>query len=184
MYVDNKTPNLLPVERIENKILLIRGEKVMLDRDLAELYGVAVKVLNQAVKRNKERFPEDFMFQLTKLEAEYLVSQNIIPLRSQTVTLKNMRGKHIKFLPYVFTEQGVAMLSTVLRSKKAIEMNIAIMRAFVKIRKLIYSYEELSKKIWEMEKKYDKKIVEIFKFLNKLMKVDERENKKEIGFKY
>ncbi len=157
----------------------------MLDRDLAELYGVETKVLNQAIKRNKERFPDDFMFQLTKIEAEYLISQNAIPLRSQTVTLKksNQRGLHIKYLPYVFTEQGVAMLSTVLKSKKAVQMNISIMRAFVKIRKLVYSYEELAKKIFEMERKYDKKIGEIFRVLDFLTKAGEDDNKKEIGFK-
>lgn len=141
------------------------------------------------------------MFQLTKMEAEYLVSENIIPLRSQFVILKenigenkrnsrsqsailknkNRRGIHIKYLPYVFTEQGVAMLSSVLRSKRAVEVNITIMRAFVKIRNLIYSYKDLADKIARMERKYDKNIGEIFKILDNLGR--EENNKKEIGFK-
>ena len=106
---------VMPVEWIEKKIYLIRGHKVMLDSDLAKLYGVSVKVLNQGVKRNINRFPEDFMFQLTKEEYD--------SLRSQIVTLKKGRGKHRKYLPYVFTEQGVAMLSSVLRSERAIQVN-------------------------------------------------------------
>ena len=133
--------SLIPLEKIENKILLVRGEKVMLDSDLAELYGVETRVLNQAVKRNIERFPDDFMFQLTEYEADYLESeggigdslrsqnvtlkhknsQNSQNLRSQNVILKKGRGEHRKYLPYVFTEQGVAMLSSVLKSKKAVE---------------------------------------------------------------
>jgi len=167
--------DIIPVEKIENKILLIRGLKVMLDRDLAELYGVEMKVLNQAVKRNKKRFPDDFMFQLTRMETEYLVSENVIPLRSQIVTLKkenannkekttNLKsqfvtskwGKNIKYLPYVFTEQGVARLSSVLKSERAIEMNIIIMRAFVKIRNLIYSYKDLAEKVEKMERTYNR----------------------------
>ncbi|MBU4511625.1 ORF6N domain-containing protein, partial [Patescibacteria group bacterium] len=172
--------NIIPVEKIENKILLIRGLKVMLDRDLAELYGVETKVLNQAIKRNKKRFPDDFMFQLTRMETEYLVSQNVIPLRSQIVTLKaekaknkgkttNLRSQIVtsrwggsRYLPYVFTEQGVAMLSSVLKSERAIEMNIIIMRAFVKIRNLIYSYKDLAEKVEKMERTYNKQIGKIF----------------------
>jgi hypothetical protein len=115
----------LPPERVESRIYLIRGEKVMLDEDLAALYEVEVKVLNQAVKRNIERFPEDFMFQLASGEAA--------PLRSQTVTLNAGRGQHRKYLPYAFTEQGVAMLAGVLRSERAVLVNIEIMRAFVRI---------------------------------------------------
>ncbi|MFH1232385.1 MAG: ORF6N domain-containing protein [Patescibacteria group bacterium] len=174
--------NLIPIDKVENKILLIRGEKVMLDRDLAELYGVETKVLNQAVKRNKKRFPDDFMFRLTKMESEYLVTEGCFGegLRSQFVTLKKstLRGLHIKYLPYVFTEQGVAMLSSVLKSDKAIAVNITIMRTFVKIRKLVYSYDELSKKIMQMEKKYDKSIVKIFEIINKLMDDKEDDKKK------
>lgn len=170
------------LEKIENRILLIRGQKVMLDRDLAEFYGVETRILNQAVKRNKERFPDDFMFQLLPMETESLISQNVIRnySRSQFVIL-NKRGKNIKYLPYVFTEQGVAMLSSVLRSKKAVKINILIMRAFVKIRKLVYSYKDLSDKIRKMETKYDGKIIDIYKILDEFNKKESNET--EIGFK-
>jgi len=135
--------DIIPLERIENKILLMRGLKVMLDRDLAELYGVETRAIIQAVKRNKMRFPDDFMFQLTRMEAEYLVSQDVIPLRSQFATsnneIANDKEKTANFksqfatsswggrrkLPYVFTEQGVAMLSSVLKSERAIFSVIA-----------------------------------------------------------
>lgn len=117
------------LEEIRNRIHELRGEKVMLDKDLALLYGVEVKVLNQAVKRNIKRFPEDFMFQLNKDEHDFL--------RSQIVTIKNGRGEHSKYLPYAFTEQGVAMLSSVLKSDTAIEVNIRIMRAFVAVRRYL-----------------------------------------------
>ena len=167
----------------------------MFDRDLAELYGVETKVLNQAVKRNQERFPEDFMFQLNKTEFENLTSQFVIsnPSRSQFVTLKKGRGQNIKYLPYVFTEQGVAMLSGILKSKRAIMVNVAIMRTFVKIRKLVYSYKVLADKMDKIDKKYSqkykkhsKKIQEILAILNYLIKgkKEENKNKSEIGFKY
>ena len=149
-----KQSSLIPVERIEKAIHLIRGERVMLDRDLAELYGVPTKVFNQAVKRHKERFPSDFMFQLTKEEA---VS---IRLRSQSVTLK--RGQHLKYLPYAFTEQGVAMLSSVLRSPGAVQVNIAIMRTFIQLRRLMDSNRDLARKIETMEKKYDERFAVVF----------------------
>ena len=172
-------PKLIPLEKIENKILLIRGEKVMLDKDLADFYGVETKVFNQAVKRNIERFPDDFMFQLTVYEAEYLEKEEVINpnLRSQIVTSRrknnedsqSLRSQNAtsswggrRYCPYVFTEQGVAMLSSVLRSKKAIEVNILIMRSFVKIRKLVYSYKELADKIRKIEKEQNKKFTEIF----------------------
>jgi ORF6N domain len=135
--------SLIPVERIEKAILLIRGQKVMLDQDLAELYSVPTKVLNQAVKRNLGRFPDDFMFQLTAKEGA--------ALRSQIVTLK--RGQHRKYLPYAFTEQGVAMLSSVLNSDRAIEVNIAIMRAFVRLRKILATHKDLARKLDELERK-------------------------------
>src|SRR6266852_4356363 len=137
---------LIPAERIERAILLIRGHKVMLDRDLAELYGVPTGVLNQAVKRNLKRFPKDFMFHLVWEEAEQV-------LRSQSVILK--RGQHRKFRPYAFTEQGVAMLSSILRSDRAIEVNIAIMRAFVRLREILASHKDLARKLEEMERRYD-----------------------------
>src|SRR4030043_299374 len=126
--------SVIPVDRIEKSILQIGGKKVMLDADLAELYGVETRVLVQAVKRNLERFPEDFMFQLSKEEADFL--------RSQIVTLKKGRGQHSKYLPYAFTEQGVAMLSSVLNSERAIQVNIQIMRAFTALRQMISSHAD------------------------------------------
>lgn len=129
---------------IESKILIIRNERVMLDSDLAKLYGVETKVLNQAVKRNIDRFPVDFMFRLNKEEAE--------SSRSQLVTLK--KGSNIKYLPFAFTEHGVLMLSSVLNSKKAIQINIAVMRVFILMRKLSFSYEVLDKRLSSIEKKY------------------------------
>lgn len=165
--------NIIPTETIENKILPIRGQKVMIDRDLALLYGVVTKVLNQAVKRNKKRFPDDFMFQLSKTETNVLVTNCD---RFKTL-------KYSSSLPYVFTEQGVAMLSSVLKSEKAILVNIAIMRTFVNIRKFTSTYEGLAMKIAEMEKKYDRKIFKIFEILNELTKIEGNDNKIEIGFK-
>ena len=127
----------VPVQLIERRIYLIRGQKVMLDFDLADLYGVSTKALNQAVKRNRDRFPPDFMFQLTQAESQ------AFPMRSQTVTASK---RNIRFQPYAFTEHGIAMLSSVLRSKRAVEVNIAIMRAFVKLRQMLESNEELNHK--------------------------------------
>ncbi|MFA5340016.1 MAG: ORF6N domain-containing protein [Candidatus Omnitrophota bacterium] len=155
----------IPLERIESKIFMIRGQKVMLSFHLAELYRVATKVLIQAVKRNIERFPEDFMFQLTWEETD--------SLRSQFVTLKNIigRGKHVKYLPYAFTEQGVAMLSSALRSKRAIQVNIAIMRAFVRIKQVLETHKELAGKLKELEHKvgkHNKLIIEIFEIIKQL----------------
>ena len=153
--------SLIPIDRIESAILLIRGQKVMLDADLAELYGVEIRVLVQAVKRNLERFPEDFMFQLNKEEADFLTSQ--------IVTLKRGRGQHRKYLPYVFTEQGVAMLSSVLRSERAIQVNIEIMRAFIRLRQMLASNAELARKLDALEKKYDAQFKEVFEAIRQLM---------------
>ena len=147
----------IPQESIEKKIRHIRGKQVMLDKDLAALYQVSTKALNQAVKRNYDRFPEDFMFQLSKEEAS----------RSQIVTLK--RGKNIKYLPYVFTEQGVAMLSSVLNSPIAISVNIQIIRTFVNLRRMVTSKQEMWLKIDEMEKKYDKQFQVVFKAIKLLL---------------
>ncbi|MCK5509987.1 ORF6N domain-containing protein [Candidatus Parcubacteria bacterium] len=166
-------PNIIPLEKIENKILLIRGQKVMLDRDLAMLYGVTTKRLNEQVKRNAKRFPVDFMFQLMSEEFKQLVANC-----DRFVLLK-----HSSSIPYVFTEQGVVMLSGVLHSDKAIEVNVAIMRVFVNMRKFINSYEGLAVKIAKIEQKYDKKIIDIFKVLDILMKDDKNKKVKEIGFK-
>lgn len=147
-------------ERIENAIYLIRGEKVMLDRDLALLYEVETKVLNRAVKRNLQRFPSDFMFQLTADEA--------FVLRCQIGTSNEGRGGR-RYLPYVFTEQGVAMLSSVLNSERAILVNIEIMRAFVKLRQLLASNAELSHRLEELEGKYDKQFKVVFDAIRHLM---------------
>ena len=161
-------------KRIENKIYLIRDKRVMLDKDLAELYGVKTKALNQAVKRNIERFPEYFMFQLTKEESEIS--------RSQFVTLKH--GQNIKYSPYAFTEQGVAMLSSVLNSKKAIRVNIQIMITFTKLREMITNHKELTEKFKQLEskiEKHDSEIQSIFNAIRQLMMPPEKPKRK-IGF--
>ena len=146
---------------IERRIFLIRVRRVMLSPHPAELYEVRPKALMQAVKRNVERFPSDFMFELTSAEAE--------SLRSQFVTLDTGRGKHAKYLPFAFTEQGVAMLSSVLRSRRAIEVNIAIMRAFVKLREMLASNAELARRLDELERKYDAQFRVVFDAIRELM---------------
>lgn len=162
----------MELQIIQNKIYEIRGSKVMLDSDLAELYEVETKVLNQSVKRNSTRFPEDFSFQLTDNE--------IINLRSQFVTLENDNVSYFRFNPYVFTEQGVAMLSSVLRSEKAVQVNIAIMRTFVAIRQYAFGYKDLKEKIEQLESKYDGQIEDVHQVLNELLNPEN--NRKEIGF--
>jgi phage regulator Rha-like protein len=162
------------VAQIESKMFMIRGQKVMLSRHLAELYEVEPRALNQAVKRNIERFPEDFMFQLTEEEDALL--------RSQTVTLKTGRGRHAKYLPYAFTEQGVAMLSSVLNSERAIQVNIEIMRAFVRLRQMLATNAELSKKLNALEKKYDIRFKAVFEAIHELMSPPENKKKRPIGF--
>ena len=157
---------------IESKIFFIRGKKVMLDRDLSALYGVETKMLNRAVKRNTERFPEDFMFQLSKEEYTEL-------LRCQFGTLK--RGQHSKYSSYAFTENGVAMLSSVLNSRRAIQVNIQIMRTFTKIREMIATHKELKQKIEEMEKKYDYQFKVVFDAIRQLVEPPQRPRKR-IGF--
>ncbi|MFZ3092001.1 MAG: ORF6N domain-containing protein [Nitrospirota bacterium] len=156
---------------IERKIYLIRNHKVLLDGELAELYGVEVKRLKRQVKRNITRFPEDFMFELRKEEYD--------SLRSHFGTLK--RGEHTKYLPYAFTEQGVAMLSSVLNSERAIHVNIAIMRAFVKLREMLATHKDLARKLEEMEKKYDAQFKVVFDAIRQLMATPEPKKKK-IGF--
>ena len=163
---------LIPVEMIEKKILLIRGEKVMLDADLAELYGVEVKHLKRQVRRNIDRFPEDFMIELSKEEYE--------SLRRHFGTLK--RGEHSKYLPYAFTEQGVAMLSSVLSSERAVKVNIEIMRAFVRLRQILVSNKDLARKLADMEKKYDEQFRVVFEAIRQLMSPDVPKKGK-IGFR-
>ena len=167
-------PNLILQEDIASIIHFIRGKKIMLDKDLAGLYEVSTSVLNQAVKRNKDRFPKDFMFRLSNKEAKFL--------RSQFVILK--QGGHIKYLPYAFTEQGVAMLSGVLQSKRAIVVNVAIMRAFVKLRKTLSAHKELAYKLNQLEhkiEKHDEEIQSIFKAIRQLMLPPEK-SKRKVGF--
>jgi hypothetical protein len=158
---------------IEKKILLIGGRKVMLDSDLATLYGVTIKRLNEQVRRNMKRFPQDFMYQLSAEENE--------SLRSHFATLKPGRGKHRKYLPYVFTEQGIAMLSSVLNSDRAIEVNIQIMRTFVKLREMMSSHKDLAGKLSELEKKYDGQFQIVFEAIRQLIEVEEKPKRK-IGF--
>jgi len=164
--------DLIPTERIENRILFLRGQKVMLSTDLAELYEVEPRILVQAVKRNSERFPEDFMFQLNLQEVRNLKSQTVI---------SSWGGK--RFFPYAFTEQGVAMLSSVLNSKRAVQVNIEIMRAFVKLREMLASHKDLALKLAEMEKKYDSQFKVVFDAIRELMTPIEPPPKPRIGFR-
>lgn len=173
---DNKS-QIQTLDDIRGLIYMIRGQKVMLDSDLARLYGVEAKVLNQAVKRNIDRFPEDFMFEITRDEYH--------SLRSQFVTLETGRGKHSKYLPYAFTEQGVAMLSSVLKSKQAIDVNIAIMRAFVQMRQLSSQYEELARLVAKIDKRSirnSEEIALIMKALKEIMSPKVPAGKRRIGF--
>jgi len=152
-------PMTIPMERVENRILTIRGHRVMLDADLAELYGVPTKRLNEAVRRNAARFPEDFMFQLTVDEAE--------SLRSQFATSNGRGGR--RYIPYGFTELGVAMLSSVLNSERAVQVNIAIMRAFVRLRELAASHKDVLRRLEEMEGRYDRQFKLVFDAIRGLM---------------
>lgn len=171
----------LPVEQIQQAIFVIRGERVMLDRDLAALYGVQTKALNQAVKRHKDRFPDDFMFQLTMEEARVWWSErSATHLRSQNVTLK--AGQHIKYRPYAFTEHGILMLSSVLNSERAIQVNIEIMRAFVRLRQWLSSNVELARKLAELEQKYDRQFKVVFDAIRELM-TPPTSKRREIGFR-
>lgn len=165
--------SLIPAERIERTIYLIRGERVMLDRDLAVLYGVETRILNRAVKRNLNRFPEDFMFQLSAEEAA--------GLRFQNGTSKKGSGGR-RYLPYAFTEQGVAMLSSVLRSTRAVQVNIEIMRAFVRLRQMLASNADLSRRLDELESKYDRQFKIVFDAIRELMK-PVTATRKAIGFR-
>jgi hypothetical protein len=153
---------VVPLERIEQRIIVLRGQKVLLDSDLAELYGVETRVLNQAVSRNPDRFPEDFLFRLT--ESEFTEC-----LKSQSVTSNEGRGGR-RTLPHAFTEQGVAMLSSVLRSPRAVLVNIEIMRAFVHLRRTLATHQTLARKLAELERTYDARFAVVFDVLMELMK--------------
>lgn len=165
---------LIPTEVIELKIMLIRGQKVMLDRDLAQLYGVETRVLNQAVRRNIDRFPDDFMFSLTREEITR-ISQFVISSCASLETLKFSKNV------MVFTEYGIAMLSSVLNSSRAIQVNIQIMRTFGKLRDMISSHKDLAKKLEELEKKYDGQFQIVFEAIRQLMAIEEKPKRK-IGF--
>ena len=176
-----KELQILPDETIINKIYIIRDKKVMIDRDLAELYGVDTRVLNQTVKRNLKRFPDDFMFQMTREELENWKSQ---------IVISNVEKMGIRKLPLVFTEQGVAMLSSVLTSERAISVNIQIIRVFTRMRTMIESHKEILRKLEQLEKKdleLDEKVTLIFEYLKELeqTKTEEADSskRKRIGFK-
>ncbi|MCX5677472.1 MAG: ORF6N domain-containing protein [Planctomycetota bacterium] len=177
---------VVPPERIEHAILLIRGQKVMLGSDLASLYGVSVKAFNQAVGRNKERFPQDFMLRLTWEEARSLRSQ-FVTLdsrqndRSASQSVISKRGRHPKYLPYAFTEQGVAMLSSVLKSPRAVQVNIEIMRAFVRLRQILATHAGLARKLAALESKYDEQFRVVFEAIRELM-IPPEPKRKRIGF--
>ena len=168
----SKEVSIVPLERVEQAIYLIRGQKVMLDRDLAALYDVETRVLNQAVKRNEKRFPSDFMFELTREEI-MRVSQNVIPSEAPDIKYSNR--------VFAFTEQGVAMLSGILKSDRAVEVNIAIMRTFVKLRRMLESNEELSRRLDELESKYDEQFRMVFEAIRELM-IPPESKKRPIGF--
>lgn len=195
----------IPDSLIESSILLIRGHKVILDRELARLYGVSTKVLNQAVKRNLNRFPEDFMFQLTldeanawrRANAESLRSQNVIlkvqeprsrsqivtlNSRSQPVILNDTRGQNIKYRPFAFTEHGILMLSSVLKSDRAVQVNIQIMRTFVRLREMLASNAELNQRLDDLERNYDAKFRVVFDAIRTLLSSPQQKTRG-IGFR-
>jgi hypothetical protein len=164
--------NQIDLLRIERSIRLIRGDKVILDEDLAELYGVEVKRLNEQVRRNIDRFPADFMFQLT--------NQEFKDLKSQFATSSQWGGRRIP--PYAFSEQGVAMLSSVLHSPRAVRVNIEIMRTFVRLRRLLASHADLAERLEELEQKYDAQFRVVFDAIRQMMAPEEK-GRKEIGFR-
>ncbi len=166
-----KARSLVQIQRIENAIMMIRQQRVMLDADLADLYGTETKVLVQAIKRSLSRFPKDFMFQLTK--------QEFTILRSQSVTSRSWGGRRTP--PYAFTEQGVAMLSSVLNSKKAVDVNVEIMRTFVRVREILSSTENLGRRLRDLENKCDEQFEIVFEAIKKLMENPE-EAKRIAGF--
>ncbi len=170
-----KSLQLIPAEVIENKIYIIRGQKVMLDSDLARLYQVETKGLVQAVKRNRARFPNDFMFQVSQKEAELM--------RSQIVTASK---RNTRYTPYVFTEHGVTMLASILKSKRAVETSILIVRAFIKLREMLQSHKDVLQEIEKIkrdQRKHGEKISAIMQVINKLLAPDPVSKKEQIGFK-
>lgn len=170
----NHNAVIIPGEVIEKKILFVRGKKVMLDRDLAVLYGVETKYLKRQVRRNIERFPEDFMFKLSNSEFE--------DWRCQNVTSNAGDKKGLRYVPYAFTEPGIAMLSSVLNSKRSIIVNIQIMRTFIKLREILLTHKELREKIEAMESKYDRQFEVVFDAIKKLLEPPPEKAKRKIGF--
>ena len=171
--MNNDKKKVIPISRIENSIFMIRDEKVMLDADLAAMYGVETRVLVQAVKRNINRFPDDFMFQLNMDEFRNLKSQ---------IVTSSWGGRRKP--PYAFTEQGVAMLSGVLRSKRAVLVNVEIMRTFVKLRRILATHEDLSRKLTSLEQKYDKQFKLVFDAIREIMAPDDPPKQRQIGFNH
>jgi len=169
-----KTTSLIPDERIINRIFFIRGKKVMIDRDLAELYGVETRALNQAVRRNLKRFPEDFMLELTKQEMEIWISQ---------IVISNREKMGLRKPPLVFTEQGVAMLSSVLKSERAIQVNIQIMRTFTHLREILSTHKDLRDKVEKMERKYDNRFKVVFDAIRRLLEAKRTEKPQIMGFR-
>ena len=175
-----KKDSMIPLERIASRMYLIRGRKVMIDQDLAELYGVETGALNRAVKRNRARFPEDFLFHLSIKEFEALrYHLGISSLRSQSGISKGQRGGR-RYNPYAFTEQGVAMLSSVLRSPRAVEVNITIMRTFVKLRHILATHEDVARKVAQ----HDRQIAALFEHVHKLLEPPPVPKKRPMGFIY
>jgi len=168
---------MVPLEGVASRIFLVRGQKGMLDADLAELYGVTTKRLNEQVKRNIDRFPSDFMFQMNTKEHD--------SLRSQIATLKHGRGQHRKYMPYVFTEHGAIMAASVLDSKRAVQVSIYVVRAFVQLREMLSSNKALARKLNELERKlttHDHAITELIEAIRQLMTPPEPKKKRSIGF--
>ena len=170
----NGQTGVIPVERIERAILSIRGEKVMLDSDLAELYGVETRVLNQAVKRNADRFPEDFMFQLTVDE--------VVKLNRSQIVIGSQKHRDPRFPPYAFTEHGALMLANVLNSERAAQTSVQVVRAFVRLRQMLASNAELARKLEVLEKKYDRQFKIVFDAIRQLMSPPPEPKRREIGF--
>jgi hypothetical protein len=174
MSKEKNMDKLIPAGHIEGVILFFRGHRVILDRDLAALYGVTAKRLNEQVRRNRSRFPSDFMFQLCR--------QEYLSLRSQFATLKAGRGQHRKYLPLAFTEHGALMAATVLNSMAAVQMSIRIVRTFVQLRRMLSSHVALGRRLAELEKKYDVQFKEVFDAIRQLMDPKEKRQDRRIGF--
>jgi hypothetical protein len=166
---------IIPMETIEQRIFMIRGQKVILDVHLAQLYGVSTKRLNEQVKRNRDRFPEDFMFQLSIEEG-----RSVLALRSQFATLE--RGQHLKYAPFAFTEHGAVMVANVLNSPVAVQAGIQVVRTFIRLRQILATHKELMQKLEQMEKKYDRQFKVVFDAIRELMAPPLSHPRKQIGF--